>query len=99
MSILDIFNFKKKFQEVATPENFEAIKELAKAKIIEQVKDKIPGNEKMDKVVEAVIDFIKSKIHSDNKIVQWIIDNILIVNVRTICQAVYDLLKEVIKGL
>ena len=99
MSILDIFSFKKKLQEVATKENFDSIKELAKEKIIEQVKDKIPGNEKMDKVVVAVINFITAKIHSDNKIVQWIIDNILIANVRTICQAVYDLLKEVIKGL
>lgn len=99
MGILDIFNFKKKFAEVATKENFDAIKEVAKAKIIEQVKIKITGEEKMNNVVDYVVDFITARIYSDNKIVQWCIDNILIPNVRTICQAVYDLLKEVIKGL
>ena len=99
MSIFDVFTFKKKFAEVATKENFEAIKEVARESIIEQIKEKIPGEEKMNNVIDNVIAFINSKINSDNKIVQWIIDNILIPDVRTICQAVYDLLKEIVKGL
>lgn len=99
MSIFDIFNFKKKFAEIATPENFENIKDAAREKIIEQVKAKLTGEEKMQNVIDTVVIYIKEHIKSDNKIVQWCIDNLLIPNVRTICQAVYDLLKEVIKGL
>lgn len=99
MSILDIFNFKKKFQEIATKENFDAIRAVAKDAIIKQIKSKLDGDKKMDKVVDIVVDFIEEHVYSDNKIVQWIIDNILIPNVRIITQAIYDDLKEIIKGL
>ena len=40
MSIFDIFSFKKDFAEVATAENFKALKDFAREKIIEQAKDK-----------------------------------------------------------
>ena len=100
MSILDIFNFKKKIQEVATKENVESIIGIARDKILEQAKDKATkGIQKMDNVVDEVIEFIEEKIYSDNKIVQWVIDNILIPNIRTITQAIYDLLKQTVKGL
>jgi hypothetical protein len=99
MSIFDVFSFKKKFAEVFNAENFAALRDLAKEKIIEQVKEEITGEEKMDKVVETIINFIKEKLHSDNKLVQWVIDNILIPNIRTILQAIYDDLKQKIKGL
>lgn len=99
MSIFDIFSFKKDFAQIATKENFEAIREVAKEAIIKQIKAKIKGDKKMDKVVDIVVDFIKEHVHSDNKIVQWIIDNILIPNVRTICQAIYDDLKAIIENL
>ena len=99
MSIFDIFSFKKKFQEVATKENIVSIIDLAREKIIDQVKEKIDGDKKMDNVIEEIIEFIEEKIYSDNKLVQWLIDNILIPNVRTICQAIYELLNEHIKGL
>ena len=99
MGLLDVFNVRKKLAEVVNKENFDAVVDFTKDKIKEQVKEKVDGSEKMDRVVEAVIAFIKSKIHSDNKIVQWIIDNILIANVRTICQTIYNLLKEHIKNL
>lgn len=99
MSIFDIFSFKSKLQEVATKENFDLIRDLIKQEIIKQVKKKIEGSEKMDNVVETIVNYIKEHIHSDNKIVQWLIDNILIANIRTIAQAIYDDLKEIIKGL
>lgn len=100
MSIFDIFSFKKDFAEVATAENFKALKDFAREKIIEQAKDKaLKGVQKMNNVVDEVTEWIEDHIHSDNKIVQWLIDNILIPDVRTICQAIYDLLKEIVKGL
>jgi len=99
VSIFDIFSFKSKLQEVATKENFDLIRDLIKQEIIKQVKKKIEGSEKMDNVVETIVNYIKEHIHSDNKIVQWLIDNILIANIRTIAQAIYDDLKEIIKGL
>lgn len=99
MGLFDIFNFKKKFLEIATPENIQAIRDVAKQKIIEMIKSKLSGIEKMDTVVEEVVAYISEHIHSDNKIVQWIIDNWLIPNVRVLTQAIYDDLKEVIKNL
>lgn len=100
MSIFDIFNFKSKFQEVATKENLDAVVGIAREKIIEQAKKKtLDGIQKMDSVVDDVVEWIEENITSDNKIVQWLIDNILIPNVRNICQKIYELLKEVIKGL
>lgn len=98
MSIFDIFNFKKKFQEVFTKENFEVVRDLIKTEIIKQVKSKLAGNKKMDKVVDKVVQYIQDNIKSDNKIVQWIIDNILIPNVRTIAQAIYDDLKQIVEN-
>lgn len=99
MSIFDIFSFKKEFAKVANKANFDSIKAVAREKIIEQVKSKIDGDKKMDNVVEDVTEWIEEHIYSDNKLVQWCIDNILIPDVRTICQGVYELLKEIVKGL
>jgi len=99
MGLLDVFSFKKAFQAVYTPVNFELIVALIKEKIIELVKKNIPGQDKMDKVVEAVVDFIKKHMKSTNGIVNWITDNILIPNVRKIAQAIYDALKQKVKDL
>ena len=100
MGLLDIFSFKKDFTEVANKANLDALKTFIRDKIVEQVKEKaLSGVEKMDNVVEEVTEFIEDRIYSDNSIVQWLIDNILIPNVRVITQAVYDLLKETVKNL
>ena len=99
MGLLDVFSFKKAFQAVYTPENFELINAIIKEKIIDLVKEKFPGQEKMDKVVEAVVDFIRKHMASNNGIVNWITEVILIPNVRKIAQAVYDALKQKVKDL
>ena len=97
--ILSIFNLKEKLQEVFSKANVAIVKQLIKAEIIKQVKANIPGQEKMDKVVDSVVEFIKNKIHSDNKIVQWIIDTFIINNIRPIAQSIYEDLKELVDGL
>lgn len=99
MSILSIFNFKSKLAEVFSAANVAAVKQLIKDEIIKQVKANIPGQEKMDKVVDSVVEFIKNKIHSNNKIVQWIIDTFIINNIRPIAQSIYEDLKELVEGL
>lgn len=99
MGLFDVFNFKKSFEKVATKENFELLRAVIKEEIIKQVKAKIDGQEKMDAVVAAAIDFINKHIHSNNSIVQWIIDNVLIQGIRTLSQSIYDDLKEIVKGL
>lgn len=99
MSILGIFSFKKKLQEIVTEENFNFVKETIKTNIIEQIKRKLEGSKKMDNVVDKVVETLQEKIKSDNKLVQWIIDNILIKNVRIIAQSIYDDLKEIVEGL
>lgn len=99
MSIFDIFTFKADFKAIFNSSTFAVIKEKIKEEIKAQIKANIPGQEKMDQVVNSVVDFIKNKLHSKNKIVQWVIDKVLIVSVRAIAQSTYDDLKELVKGL
>lgn len=100
MSIFDIFNFKKDFSAIFTPENFALLRAVAIEHIKKQAKEKAKaGEEKMDAVIEAVVEFLHKHIHSKNTIVQWIIDNILIKNIRLVIQSIYDDLKAVIRGL
>lgn len=99
MGLFDVFNFKRKFQETFTAENFALLRAVIKEEIIKQVKNNVPGQEKMDAVVNKAVDFISKHVHSSNTIVQWIIDNVLIKGLRLIAQSIYDDLKEVIEGL
>lgn len=99
MGIFDIFNFKKHFQAIATPENFALLRAVVKEEIVKQIKKNVPGQEKMDAVVDKAVDFINKHMNSSNGIVQWIIDTLLIKNIRLVAQSIYDDLKEVIKGL
>lgn len=100
INIFDIFNFKKKFAEVATKENFDFLRRVIKEEIKKQVKNhEKKGQEKMDAVVKAAIEYINKYMHSDNKIVQWIVDHVLIKGVRILAQSIYDDLKEAVEGL
>ena len=100
INIFDIFNFKKKFAEVATKENFNFLRITIKEEIKNQAKkNEVKGKEKMDAVVAAAEAYIRKYIHSDNGLVQWLIDHILIKGVRLLAQSIYDDLKEVVKGL
>lgn len=99
MSILSIFNFKEKLQEVFSAENVAAFKAEIKKAILDKVKESVPGQEKMDLVVEEVTEWVEEHIYSNNKIVQWIIDTLIINNIRPIIQSIYDDLKEFVEGL
>lgn len=99
MFILDIFGFKDKFKEIFNKDNLILFVQYIKEQIIEQIQKKIPGQEKMDIVVDKLLDFVNKHLHSDNKIVQFIIDTFIVNNIRTICQTIYDTLKQVVEGL
>ena len=100
MSVLDIFKFKKDFEQVATTENFNLIKTTIKENIVKQVKEKsLKGIEKMNNVVDKVTAVIKVRVTSKNKVVMWVIEHILIKNIRLVAQSIYDDLKEVVEGL
>lgn len=100
MSIFDVFNFKRKLEEVVTTENFLLVRNTIKEGIVAQVKEtSLTGLEKMNNVVDKVVALIKEKIKSDNKYVQWLIDNILVKNVRLVAQSIYDDLKAIIQDL
>lgn len=100
MGLLDLFSFKKEFVKVFNKENFTLLTTIAKEKIAEQVKEKAKkGEEKMDAVVEKGVEFIRKHMKSTNGLVNWITENILIPNFRTIAQALYDALKTKIKDL
>ena len=99
MILFDIFNFKEKFTELFSPENMAILKAYIKEQIIAQIKKNIPGQEKMDAVVDAVTAFIQKHLTSKNGLVQWIVNNIVIKNIRPLCQTIYDDLKAIIEGL
>ena len=100
INIFDLFNFKKKFAEIASKENFDFLRRVIKEEIKKQIKEKAKkGAEKMDAVVKAAEEYINKYMHSDNKIVQWIVDHVFIKGVRVLAQSIYDDLKEVVEGL
>lgn len=100
MNIFDIFNFKKKFEEIATKENFDFLRRVIKDEIKRQaLKNEVKGKEKMDAVVQVATEYINTYMHSTNKIVQWVVDHVLIKGVRILAQSIYDDLKEVVEGL
>ena len=99
MSIFDIFTFKKQASSIFTPENVRNLLDTAKEAIISQIQNNFPGAEKKAKVDAKVIYEIQAKTEGcTNKLVLWLI-GILIKNVPTITQAVYDYLKEKVKNL
>ena len=100
INIFDLFNFKKKFNEIATKENFDFLRRVIKEEIKKQAKkNELKGQEKMDAVVKAAEEYINKYMHSDNGLVQWIIDHVLIKGIRILTQSIYDDLKEVVEGL
>lgn len=99
MGLFDIFTFKKEAGKVFSSENILGLINLAKDKIIEQVKDKIKGEEKKAIVDYFVIKFIEDKAKGcKNKYVLWLIDRIK-EEVPKITQKIYDLLKEKVENL
>lgn len=99
MSIFDLFSFKKKFAEIATKENFDFLRRVIKEEIRKQAKDAgKKGIEKMDAVVKSAEEYIHKYMHSNNKIVQGIVD-IFAKGVRAFAQSIYDDLKEIVEGL
>ena len=100
INIFDLFNFKKKFSEVFTKENYSFLRAVIKEEIKKQAKEKAKkGAEKMGAVVAEAIAYINKYMHSDNKLVQWVIDHVLITGIRVLTQSIYDDLKEVVEGL
>ena len=100
INIFDLFNFKKEFEKIATKENFDFLRVTIKEAIKKQAKKaEVKGKEKMDAVVAEAIAYINKYMHSNNKLVQWIIDHVLIKGIRILTQSIYDDLKEVVEGL
>lgn len=100
INIFDLFNFKKKFAQIASKENFDFLRAVIKEEIKKQAKkNEAKGKEKMDAVVAAAEAYIRKYMTSDNGIVQWIVNHILIKGVRMLAQSIYEDLKEVVEGL
>lgn len=100
INIFDLFNFKKRFAEIATKENFEFLRRVIKEEIKKQAKNhEKEGKEKMDAVVKAAEEYIRKYMSSDNGIVQWVVDHVFIKGLRILTQSIYDDLKEVVADL
>lgn len=97
--IASVFNFKEAFQKVVNAENINLVVQYAKEQIIGQIKENVPGPEKMDNVIEKVTSFIQEHLHSDNKLVQWLVDTFIVTSIRTVLQSIYDDLKQFVEGL
>lgn len=97
--IKNILTFKTKFAEVITSEK---VKECLEAgtKLIEKYNEvhELTNEEKKRKVDCHLYDYINEHLHSDNGLVQWIINRILDA-IPFITQFIYDLIKKNIKGI
>ena len=99
MGLFDVFTFKKQASEIFSKENVAEVLEKARAAIIEQIKAKYPGPEKMTVVIVTVEELIKRKTSScTNKLVLWVVSQVIKV-VPTITQLVYNFLKEKVEKL
>ena len=99
MGLFDIFTFKKESKKIFTKENFQIVLNCAKEEIIKQVKNKLPGKEKMAIVEKAVISKIWELQNStSNSVIKWLLD-LLILVVPVVTQFIYDTLKETVKNL
>ena len=99
MGLFDIFTFKKQAQEVFSKENVKEVLDRTRSAIIDQIKAKYPGAEKMVAVQIAITTLISSKVSGcTNKLVLWLV-NLIIKAVPAITQTVYDFLKEKVENL
>lgn len=101
MGLFDLFSFKKEGKKVFSKETFKEVLEVAREKIVEQVKSNIPGAEKKAIVDDFVIAFILKKIKElgiKNGIILWLVDRIIEL-IPSVTQLVYDFLKEKIENL
>ena len=48
---------------------------------------------------QLLLKYIRKYMHSDNKLVQWIIDHVFIKGIRILAQSIYDDLKGSCEGL
>lgn len=99
MSIFDIFTFKKQAEQVFSKENIKSVLGLAREAIIAQVKNNFPGAEKKAKVDAQVIFKIQTIAGGcSNKLVLWLLA-LIIKNIPSITQKIYDFLKEKVENL
>lgn len=99
MGLFDLFTFKGQITDLFSATNIRSIFDKAKTTIIEQVKEKYPGKEKMAVVEIAVSNAISNKAAGcTNKLVLWVV-NLILKNVPVITQAIYDYLKEKVENL
>ena len=76
-----------------------AVLDLARTAIIDQVKNKFPGEEKKAKVDAQVIYAIQQKVAGcSNKLVLWLV-GLIVKSIPSITQKIYDFLKEKVEKL
>lgn len=98
--ITSIFTFKRKFQEAVSSEKVQDIIKKARLLIITYKEySQLSGAEKKHRVDSLLGDYIKEVIHSDNEIVQWLLEKFVADGLPMITQFIYDHLKENVKGI
>lgn len=99
--LTSVFTFKKDFQTVFTNEKVKEFFKIARDLIIKYRDFKeLSGEEKKKRVDEFLTNWLFENVVSktDNAIICWLL-GILIYNVPTITQFVYDFLKDNIEGI
>ena len=98
--ILSVFTLGGNLQKVFSKENIKDFLNYMKDRIIDYVEEKdLLGEQKKAKVDELCIKWAQEHFASKNKIIQWIVDNLIIPAIPTITQLIYDCLKRFVNGL
>ena len=99
--LTSVFTFKRDFQNVFTNEKVKEFFKIARDLIIKYRDFKeLSGEEKKKRVDEFLTNWLFENVatKTDNAIICWLL-GILIYNVPTITQFIYDFLKENIEGI
>lgn len=99
-SIGSIFTLERSSKKFFSKENILSFLNFIEAQIIDYVsKEDLLGAEKKAKVDKACIEYICDHFETDNAILEFCIEHLLLPVVPIVTQFIYDCLKETVQGL
>lgn len=97
--MFSFFNWKSVVKKLLGMDKVQALFDKAKELILEYKDLDLKGEEKKAAVDEKLINWIREHLDTKNKIVKWLIENVLIDCLPTITQNIYDLIKLFAEGI
>ena len=99
MSIFSIFNWKSVVKKLLGVDKVQALFDKAQELILEYKDKDMLGSEKKKEVDAKLTAWIREHLDTNNSIVKWLIENVLIDCLPTITQNIYDLIKLFAQGI